>query len=137
MDGKRARRKAYALARELGMDREERIELAQVLLANEDIESWGDLSDGDYCRLLDGMEGFVFIQAAILNRPPIDALATGVRLIEWPTSGPAWATLRSRIAAIMRRATVETAPRRFERDTVPTPQDLHLAAAIIEELARD
>ena len=71
MDVERARRKAFSLAKRLGMSRDERIELAQMLLADEAIESWSDLTDPQALRLLDGLEGFVLIQAQILNRPPI------------------------------------------------------------------
>jgi hypothetical protein len=56
------RRKAYSLATTLKMSRQDRLDFAEVLLW-QDVASWGDLGDPEICRLLDAMEGFVFLTA--------------------------------------------------------------------------
>lgn len=54
------RRKAHALAKQLGLSRDDRIELARVLLWR-DIESWKQLDDAQVMRLLDAMDGYVYL----------------------------------------------------------------------------
>lgn len=54
------RRKAFQLAADLGLDRDDRIELARVLLWR-DITSWGQLSDSQVARILDALEGFTLV----------------------------------------------------------------------------
>jgi hypothetical protein len=55
------RRKLYLMAREVGLDRQDRLDLAEKLLWR-DIETWKDLSEPEIGRLLDAMEGFELIQ---------------------------------------------------------------------------
>lgn len=52
----RRRRKVYALAKELGLSRCDRLDLAEFLLRR-DITSWRQLDDGQIGRLLDALEG--------------------------------------------------------------------------------
>lgn len=49
------RRKAYLLAREIGLSREDRLHLAEYLLRR-DITTWRGLSDEQVTTLLSGME---------------------------------------------------------------------------------
>lgn len=49
------RRKLYAVAREHGLSREDRLDLAEKFLWC-DVESWKDLNDAQISRLLDGFE---------------------------------------------------------------------------------
>jgi hypothetical protein len=56
----RKRRKIYMLARELGLTREDRIDLAEKLLWR-DVESWKDLAEPEIGRMLDALEGFELI----------------------------------------------------------------------------
>ena len=55
------RKKLFIYARMFGLDRDERLEFAQLLL-HRDINSWQDLTDQQMGRLLDAFEG-----AALLN----------------------------------------------------------------------
>jgi hypothetical protein len=52
--------KMMAVAREIGLTRDERIELAQYLLRR-DITSWKQLTDEQVNRMLDCLEGFELI----------------------------------------------------------------------------
>lgn len=52
--------KAYTLAKELGLDRDDRIEMAKVLLWR-DITSWKQLSDSQMERILDALEGYLLV----------------------------------------------------------------------------
>lgn len=61
------RRKAYALAKELDLTREERMTLAEYVLRC-DITSWGQLSDSQMCRLLDAMEGYAYVSSLLMQR---------------------------------------------------------------------
>lgn len=63
------RRKAYCIADELGLTRDERIEMARVLLWR-DVTSWGGLSDSQMERLLDAMQGFQIVVEIFRQRPP-------------------------------------------------------------------
>lgn len=63
------KRKAYTLAKQLRLTRDDRIELARVLLW-EDVESWRDLTDDQIRRLLDAMEGHVFLMHIITGATP-------------------------------------------------------------------
>lgn len=57
------RRKAYMLAKELGLDRQARIELSNVILPNApEHDSWQDLTDEQLGRILDAMHGYAFIR---------------------------------------------------------------------------
>jgi hypothetical protein len=60
--------KAFALAKEIGLTRDERIELAEIILWR-DCESWKHLSDPQIKRLLDAMEGYITITALLALRP--------------------------------------------------------------------
>ena len=67
-DGSAKRRKMFHLAAELGLDRDERIELTQYLLRR-DIESWKDLTAAQVDRVLDALEGAHLVWALISLRP--------------------------------------------------------------------
>lgn len=54
------RRRLHALARQCGLDRDDRLEVAEVLLRR-DVGSWNDLDEAECRRLADAMEGFAFI----------------------------------------------------------------------------
>lgn len=62
------RRKAYALATDIGLTRDERIALAQIVIFNEEITSWRQLSDGQMGRLLDALEGYVYVNHMLVDR---------------------------------------------------------------------
>ena len=51
------RRKLHVLADEIGLTREERIELSRALLWR-DITSWSQLDDAQVVRMLDALEGY-------------------------------------------------------------------------------
>lgn len=54
------RRKAYLLAREIGLSRDDRLHLAEYLLRR-DVTTWEGLDDEQISRLLDGMESHMLI----------------------------------------------------------------------------
>lgn len=54
------RRKLYGSAKEIGLTRSDRIDLAQYLLRR-DITSWTQLTAAQVDRLLDALEGFVLV----------------------------------------------------------------------------
>lgn len=54
------RRKAMHYAATYGLDRQERIELAEMILRR-DIGSWTELSEPDLVRLLDALEGYALV----------------------------------------------------------------------------
>ena len=57
-------RKLYAVAREIGLTRGERIEVAQYLLRR-DITSWKQLDEEQVARMLDGLEGYQLISTLL------------------------------------------------------------------------
>lgn len=61
-----ARRKLFQRAGELGLTKDERIDLAQYLLRR-DITSWKHLDEAQVLRLLDALEGFELV-VEILNQ---------------------------------------------------------------------
>jgi hypothetical protein len=61
------RRKAHMMCDKYGFVREDRLELARVLLWR-DVESWTDLDDAEISRLLDALEGFAFVHWLMTNR---------------------------------------------------------------------
>jgi hypothetical protein len=61
------RRKLFVLADEIGLSREERIEFARVLLWR-DITSWGNLGEQQVDRLLDALEGYIFVTHTFMLR---------------------------------------------------------------------
>ena len=61
------RRKLFALADQIGFTREERIEFAKVLLWR-DITSWGNLNEQQVDRMLDALEGYVFVTHTLMLR---------------------------------------------------------------------
>lgn len=63
------RRKMFALIAEIGLTREERIELAEMLL-HHDVASYKDLDDAQRCRILDALEGYVMVDVLLALRPP-------------------------------------------------------------------
>jgi len=54
------RRKAYALAKQIGLDRQDRISLSNMILCY-DHDSWRHISDVQLARVLDAMEGFALV----------------------------------------------------------------------------
>lgn len=62
------RRKLFLVCDEVGLTKEERIELACYLLRR-DIQSFADLSDGQVLRLLDALEGKQLIDQLLNQRP--------------------------------------------------------------------
>jgi len=63
------RRKLMATASEIGLTRDERIDLASYLLRR-DITSWKQLDEDQVCRLLDALEGFELVVELLAQRPP-------------------------------------------------------------------
>lgn len=57
------------LAKQLGLTREERLQLTEVLLWR-DVPSWGSLSDAEVQRVLDAIEGYALISHALSERQP-------------------------------------------------------------------
>lgn len=62
------RRALFARATELGFSRQERLELAEVVLRR-DCATWQDLSDEEAGRLLGAFDGYTFIHHLIGLRP--------------------------------------------------------------------
>lgn len=60
-------RKLFLVAKELGLTKDERLELSCYLLRR-DIISWEQLDDGQVLRLLDAFEGFRLVSALMLLR---------------------------------------------------------------------
>lgn len=54
------RRKSFLLCDEVGLDRDQRLELAEYLLRR-DVTSWNHLDDDQIGRLLDALEGYQLI----------------------------------------------------------------------------
>lgn len=71
-DGPSARRrKLFALAKnELGLTDDERHELAEWVLRR-DISSWSQLDDAQVCRMLDTIEGFIWVSYLLGLRPTV------------------------------------------------------------------
>ena len=63
------RRKAYMVAKQIGLKDEERIDLAGYILRR-DITSWTQLDDDQIIRMLDALEGFELIVELFAQRPP-------------------------------------------------------------------
>jgi hypothetical protein len=61
-------RKIYLVAKEIGLERSERIELARYLLRR-DVSSWTELDPAQVCRIADALEGFQLITELIRQRP--------------------------------------------------------------------
>lgn len=64
------RKKAYTVAKELGLNREDRIELALMVLPISECKSWDDLDDHDMSRLLDALTGFVYVATLRSHHSP-------------------------------------------------------------------
>lgn len=62
-----ARRKLFKIAGDIGLTREERLELASYLLRR-DLRSWGDLDESQVMRLLDALEGYELVAALLEMR---------------------------------------------------------------------
>lgn len=62
------RRYLFALAGKYGLTREERLDLAELVL-RKDVRSWAYLSDGDMGRLVDTLEGHALVQHLLDTRP--------------------------------------------------------------------
>lgn len=54
-------RKALKYAHDFGLDRDDRLSLAEVLLRR-DVASWKDLSEDQLVRLLDALEGYALVR---------------------------------------------------------------------------
>ena len=67
-DAERRRRKLFVYADEIGLTRDERIELAEIILRR-DLTTWKGLDDEQVTRLLDAMEGFLLITYQLSLRP--------------------------------------------------------------------
>lgn len=63
------RKKMYTVAKEIGLTREERVELARYLLRR-DLSSWSELDEDQEVRILDAMEGWLLIETLNAMRPP-------------------------------------------------------------------
>lgn len=63
------RRKMFALAKEITLTREERLQFSEMLLRR-DTTTWKDLTDDDRRRLLDALEGYMLIDVLLSLRPP-------------------------------------------------------------------
>lgn len=61
------RRKLHVLADEIGLVRDERIEIAQYLLRR-DITSWSQLDEAQVARMLDALEGFGLVVEQLAQR---------------------------------------------------------------------
>lgn len=59
----------HMLAKEIGLTRSERMDLAEMLLRR-DITSWKQLDDVQQCRILDALEGWMLIDVLLSLRPP-------------------------------------------------------------------
>ena len=66
------RRRLFALAGEIGLTRDERLEIATYLLRR-DITSWKQLDDDQRSRLLDALEGYQLVEVLLSLRPPVTA----------------------------------------------------------------
>lgn len=64
-------RKLYLLVAEIGLTREERIDLSCYLLRR-DITSWKHLDNAQVLRLLDALEGWHLVEELLAQRPPPD-----------------------------------------------------------------
>lgn len=58
---------AYALATECGLTRQDRIDLAEMLLKR-DCVSWKSLSENEIGRLVDAMQGFAYVHFLLTQR---------------------------------------------------------------------
>jgi len=64
-------RKMFKVASEIGLTRDERLELVAYLLRR-DVKSWGDLDDIQVRRVLDALEGYELIRALMDLRPNVE-----------------------------------------------------------------
>lgn len=63
------RRKAMHYCTLYGLTRQDRLDLAEMLLRR-DISTWKDLDDDDMTRLLDALEGFGLVSHLMQTRQP-------------------------------------------------------------------
>lgn len=63
------RRKAYVLAREIGLNRQDRLDLAQYVLRR-DVSTWKGLDDEQVTTLLTALEGYQLIRELLLTQLP-------------------------------------------------------------------
>ena len=61
------RRKLFALADEIGLTRDERLEISKAILWR-DITSWSNLTEEQVARMLDALEGFEKVRWTLDNR---------------------------------------------------------------------
>lgn len=61
--------KALDMAKRIGIDREDRIGLAEMILRR-DVPSWKALSEEELTRVLDALEGYVLIAHVVGERQP-------------------------------------------------------------------
>lgn len=73
------RRRAFAAADRAGLDRDERLEFAEILL-KQDVESWNDLAPFDWQRIVDALDGWHLVDTLHMQRKrsPQSAAETGV-----------------------------------------------------------
>jgi hypothetical protein len=62
------RRKLFLVAKEIGLTRDERLEMSCYLLRR-DVTTWKTLSDEQVCRLLDAFEGHHLVTSLLQMRP--------------------------------------------------------------------
>ena len=61
------RRKLFALADEIGLTRDERLEISKAILWR-DITSWSNLTEEQVARMLDALEGYEKVRWTLDNR---------------------------------------------------------------------
>jgi hypothetical protein len=55
------------LSKEMGLTRDERIDLSQMILRR-DVTSWKQLDDAQVTRMLEALEGYLLVSALFLQR---------------------------------------------------------------------
>jgi len=59
-------RLAFTLADEIGLTRDDRLDLAEILLRR-DVASWSDLDEAELSRLLDALHGWIYVNALVAH----------------------------------------------------------------------
>lgn len=60
-------RKLWAITKEIGLSDEERHSLTEWVLKTDEV-SWRELDTEQVCRLIDSLEGFLFVTAIMMMR---------------------------------------------------------------------
>lgn len=71
------RKRAFAAADRVGLDREERIEFSQMLLKT-DADTWGSFTESEFARLVDALDGAHLVDTLRALRSPQPAREPGV-----------------------------------------------------------